>query len=224
MNLNKSDVNALMQQINQALNVAADQIGKDPSAAKDMLMALIGSLDSSANPTPVNPSSPTVPTGGAQGDGIGKTVTPSAAPSTPEPEKTAPTTPVTPSTPSTPDSYKEMMDKVNALTETVAKLAEAVAQKPAPAPVEKAVPAGDLAALLKMAQTPDQPKNPVLDMYLSGDRNALHKAAVLAGSTEHPDFEAVNRIVDTEYQRMAGPKFTRLMLAQGIASGVPDLQ
>ncbi len=116
----------------------------------------------------------------------------------------------------------EMMGK---LMGEVAKLAEAVNKLQQAPPVAKSEPAGDLAALLKLAADtqPAPARSPILEAYLSGDRHALQKAAILAGTPDHPDVEAVYRMVDAEYTRMAGPKWTRLMIAQGLANPLPDL-
>lgn len=222
--LNKGSINDLIPQIASALDVAVDQLSKDPAAAKEMLMQLIGSLNSSDNATPVNTStpSPTAPNGGAQGDGMGKTGTippemtqaqsvPSTTTSTTAPTmaqaEAAPSS--SSSTTSTPTAIeKALMDKVDALTALVAKMAE-----PPAAPVQKAAaPMGDLAALIQQQPAAD----PIIAMLTSGDPYALKKAAVLAGSEGQPNLELVMQKVRQAAVDSLTPVINQMLLAHGL--------
>lgn len=223
MEMNK-DVAGLIAQLRAGIDVAADQIGKDPAAAKDMLMSLLGNLDDSNNATPANTSTAKpAPNGGGQGDGVGKaadTVTkddlpPVAAADKP---KDAPTT----SSPESSSVSKALEAKVDDLAskfeQLMAKLNTPAPVTPAaePAPVvAKNNPAGDLAALMP-APAPAIP--PVIAALMSGDKNALQKAAVLAGSAERPDFEAVMKMAQEYAAASIKPNFTQMLIAPALAN------
>lgn len=223
MEMNK-DVAGLMAQLKAGIDVAVDQIGKDPAAAKDMLMSLLGHLDSSDNSTPANTTTAKpAPNGGGQGDGVGKAaetvvkdnLPPVAAADKPE---AAPTT----SSPEPSAVHKALEAKVDDLAGRLAQLMEKLDTKPAPTPapepapvVAKNAPAGDLAALLP---APAPAVNPVIAALMSGDKNALQKAAVLAGSAERPDPEAVMKIAQEFAAASLKPTFTQMLVAGGIAN------
>lgn len=239
--LNKADVNGLISQIQAGIGIAVDQIGNDPAAAKDLLMQLVGSLDGSVNATPVNTNdkNPSAPTGGAQGDGLGKADVSIQPPMTMTDTPTDAVPP--PAPPATPDAYKDdLTTRVDALTEMVGKLCaklmpegevakddelpvEEVAKQDEPTdkPVEKRTPIGDLAALLGV---PTDIEDPILKALLSGDKYALQKAAVAAGVNGQPDVKAVERRIDEALNKSLKPKMTRLMMAQGFQAPMPTMK
>lgn len=59
------DVMPLIQQVQQAINVAADKVGNDPAAVKDLLMNVIANLDDQTRTSSVDTktSSPSAPSG-----------------------------------------------------------------------------------------------------------------------------------------------------------------
>lgn len=236
MELNKMDVNALLSQVSEALNMAVDQLGQDPAAAKDLLISLLGSLDSSVNPTPVNTttSSPTAPTGGAQGDGLGKQtaqppmmsaegVTPTGT-STPTALE-SPGSSSAPAMESAPDSYKALADSISTLTSTIGKLMErlsgaATPSTPSTPSVSKGEPMGDLGTMVLSTTEPDA----VLKALAMGGRDALLKAAQAAGTADRPDFAAVDRKVDEAINSSLTPKFTRMMIGMMAQNPTPDMK
>lgn len=126
----------------------------------------------------------------------------------------------------TPDAYKDLSSRVDTLTQMVQKLVEKQAESTTPStattpPVNKRMPIGDLAALITSQPVTG---DPVLEAVISGDRNALLKAAQLAGTKEKPDIAAVNRKIDDQVNKILTPKFTRFMLAQGLEALVPDMK
>lgn len=109
--LTKLDVGNLAAQVAQAVNVAADQIGNDPGAAKAMLMQLVGALSgAAASPTAaaVDAANPTPPTGSQGGYSDVTMKADSSTPSSPSsstattPSSTAPMTAATPPMPTPP--------------------------------------------------------------------------------------------------------------------------
>lgn len=277
--LNKLDMNMLVSQMQQALNIAVDQIAKDPTAARDMLLAVIGNLDDAAS-SPSSAStggSPTPPTGSQAGadvtalkattsvvsgttaplDGGSTTMTastptpppgtgptsamintsagttsaidmdgkatpdgsstsssssastPTLAAALPAPSSTPSSGGVSAGTPST-DMLKALDDKINTLTETVAKLAQLIPGATTQPANKGTLPAGDLAAMFKRAES--QQADPVLTKLLSGDKYALAKAAVAAGTEDRPDLEAVQNIAyEAAYDSLAkSGAFTQL--------------
>jgi hypothetical protein len=257
----KLDMGMLVSQMQQALNIAVDQIAKDPTAAKDMLLAVIGNLDDAAgSPASVSSSSnPTPPTGSQAGadntalkavtsavtgtttpldggpttvstirttpppgtgattpmintptgitsatDMTGKGTLPSSSSSSgsstpsslaaalPAPSASTPSLGISGGSPSstpTDPVLKALDDKINTLTETVAKMLEAMTGGAAQPANKGVLPAGDLAQMVKRAEA-DQ-TNPVLAKLLSGDKHAFAKAAQAAGTDDHPNMEAV---------------------------------
>lgn len=94
------DVQDLVSQLVQGINVAADQIAKDPGAAKDMLFQLVGNLQgatsvSSVDTSTSNPSAPQ----GSQQDYTDTTVGKAAMSSIPSATLATAVTPTTPSVP-----------------------------------------------------------------------------------------------------------------------------
>lgn len=226
MDLNKGSINELIPQIASAIDVAVDQIGKDPSNAKAMLMQLLGSLNASENPSSVNTttSEPIPPHGGAQGDGMGKqgsmqppmtqaATEPTTTTSTPETMAQAADAPSESTSSSTEtDVTKALTAKVDALTELVTKFI----QQAAPQAVQKAagMPIGDIAALIPQQTQID----PVIAALTSGDKNALRKAAEIAGTPDRPDLQAVRERVQNYAAKSLTPSFTQMGIAQGLMS------
>lgn len=224
MEMNK-DMAGLMAQLKAGIDVAVDQIGKDPAAAKDILMSLLGHLDNSDNSKGVNAANPAnPPNGGGQGDGVGKAadvvekdqLPPIAA----EAKAKAKDKSEDESEKMSSDVEKALTAKVDGLAakfeKLMAKLDEKPVTTPEPAPaIAKNAPAGDLAALLP---PPAPAINPVIVALLSGDKNALQKAAVLAGSAERPDTEAVMKMAQEFAAASLKPEFTNMMIANGLAN------
>lgn len=219
MELNK-DMAGLMAQLKAGIDVAVDQIGKDPAAAKDMLMSLLGNLDTSDNSVGANTANPkNPPNGGGQGDGVGKAadvvekdqlppVAAEAKAKDKEDEDESDTV------------AKALTAKVDDLASKFDLLMAKLSEKPAAAPepaaaIAKNAPAGDLAALLP---APAPTVNPVIAALMSGDKNALQKAAVLAGTPERPDTEAVMKMAQEFAAASLKPEFTNMMIANGLAN------
>lgn len=214
----QKDVGQLLTQINQAVNVAADQIGDDPRGA---LMQLIASLKDATDVDSASMSaSPEAPTGSQAGADTttikSAAVTPGATGATSQPptgttgttdKATTVTVPSSsssssdssssPSDPSQSPAFKDAVAKMDAANAKVDAMAEAMTKflekLSAPGatptePVNKGDAIGDLAALVG-ATTPKD--DPVIAALLSGERNALYKAAVLAGTENAPDMNAV---------------------------------
>lgn len=249
--MQKVSVGPLLQQVQQALNVAADQIGNDPQAMKDLLMGVVANLDSAATTSPASPGgTPNAPTGSQQSAGtasLGKveanptaggspygstdatkptggtpttpmtgtpavsteaatqktaavTETPTTVPTktaaTPPPDSSPSSSPSTsPSTPApgSPESFKALSEKVDRLTETMGKLVEFLTGAPVAKNAAPVVNLNGLQTREVPAQDDGQPPimKAVLDALTSGDKQALKKAAVVAGTEERPDLEAV---------------------------------
>ena len=215
----KKDSPEFMAQLKAGIGVAVDKLGSDPAACKDMLMQVLGSLDAADNSTPANIATAAVPpAGGGQGDGVGKAAD---APSTPvakaEEESSA-----------SDDVQKTLQAQIAQLTVLVGDLAKKIdakpAEPPAPAapavPVQKNMPFGDLAGIVPPPQQSDVP--PVIAALLSGDKDALQKAAVLAGSAERPDPEAVMELAKNYAAKSMQPLFTQMMIANGLGM-IPNL-
>jgi hypothetical protein len=83
--------------------------------------------------------------------------------------------------------YKELMDKVAALTAQVEKLTA-----PAPAPVAKAE--GLPANIAALANAPKE-ENPIIKALMEGGPNAFKKALAAAGGEEGEVYAAINEAV-----------------------------
>jgi len=94
------DLGGLVSQLMQGINVAVDQIGKDPNAARDLLMQLMGNVSSATTTSSVDTgtSNPTPPTGSQQGY-TDTTVGKAAMSGTPSVTLATALTPSTPSVP-----------------------------------------------------------------------------------------------------------------------------
>ncbi len=204
--LNKADFDDLITQLQAGIGILADQIAGDPSAARNAVMAMLNNRqtneqsapssgssspgtapDTSAENTLAQAAGATVTIPGSSSSGSSSSSSGSSSSTSSSVDKTGATVTAPGASSSSSDSYKTMMDKMDALTLSVAKLVDALSPKPAAAQ-KSAMPAGDLAALLK-AQT-DQ-VDPVLAALATGGNEALRKAAEIAGTPENPDVGAV---------------------------------
>ncbi len=115
--VNKLSATPLIDQIRQALNVAADQIGNDPGAMKDLLMNVIANLDDAADPR--SASSGASSSGQSSGDSSSPSQFTNTAPVTGGSAVSSPTRTPTPGsgpTTSMEPSVKALSDRVDSLT------------------------------------------------------------------------------------------------------------
>lgn len=144
----KVDLAPLLSQISAGMSAAADQIAKNPSAAKDLLMQLVGSIDTVSTANPDNPSG--APTGeqqgateatlkaaSATGSEGGSGTPPSKTPESEKPsmDKEADVETDTATAGTSDEAYKAVLAEVKKLNETVARLVAQKEAAPAPAPV-----------------------------------------------------------------------------------------
>lgn len=188
--------------------------------------------------TPMTTGTGTDPNKATMPPGTGTpTAAPTATPSSPDTAKTAATpagtTPIpsasTPSSSSSSSSsssdssdpsnifkaLEETNRNVASLSETVKQLAALMTGAPSGAtvaPVQKALPVGDLAAMLT---NPEPTTDPILAILDEGGPGSYLKAAQLAGTPERPDFTKVNQLMDKALNERLTPGFTRMMVQRG---------
>lgn len=205
--LSKAELSAMVQQLQQGMSAAADQIDSNPSGAQDMLIALMGNMDSrKAMATGVNPAVPAALPVTAQ-VATQAVVTKADAPANDmaEVDKT--------------DAVKALDAKVDKLADIVSKFIEAQTPSPAaPSGVQKAMPVGDILGMLAN-QTPVA--DPILEALTSNGAGGLMKAAQLAGTPERPDITAVYDHIDKALNESLKTKFTQFALAKGYGAWAP---
>ena len=213
----KVDAGAVLAQLSAAMKTAADMIGKDPQAAQDLLMAALGSFDTSSAVSDTPPSlTGNAETIKAAGSAAVPTMTSSTdtetAPIAPTkaalPVITAPSTSTGSSSSSSPSSdasgasepptpvLKALQDQLAALSAQVATLTAA------PAPVAKAVPATNplpVNGLQAMIAAP-APKegDDIIKALREGGPGAFQKALKAADGNEGKVYRVMNERLNTE--------------------------
>lgn len=200
-NMQKGDVMSLLTQVKAALSAAVDQVGKDPKAAEDLLMGVLGNLDSatatdSASTTESSPRPPM----NEQQDASVSTIknaavgSPTSTSSGTEPPSTNTGTPK-PSLPTNADTHTGTKETYTAPT-TAGPMVAAV-RPPEP---NASAPSAPTKATTPTATTPSSPSSPSSPSDTKPTKNAAEQPAddPLAALKAQVDAqgETLNRIAE----------------------------